>query len=179
VTFLASAPVGLWDGFLHPVLGLDHLFAMVCVGVVSALLGKTAVWSVPASFVLAMAVGGLAGLNGAVVPHGERLIAASLIALGLIIAMSALLPRQGLASFWTATAFVAIFGAAHGNAHGLEIPATASPAAFTAGFLFGTAGLHLTGVFLGLWANRQRWTAAALKLGGLFTAALGVGLLTR
>ena len=179
VDFLTSAPAGLWDGLLHPVLGLDHLFAMVCVGVVSALLGKAAVWTVPTLFVLAMAVGGVAGLNGVVVPHGERLIAASLIGLGLIIAMSALLPRQGLVPFWSAMAFVAVFGAAHGNAHGLEIPVTAGPAAFTVGFLFGTACLHLTGVFLGLCSNRQRWTAAALKLGGMFTAALGLGLLTR
>lgn len=164
---------------MHPVLGVDHLFAMVCVGVVSALLGRGAVWTVPFAFVAAMAVGGVVGLNGAVVPQGERLIAASLIALGLVIGMSGLVPRTGRASLLVAMAFVMVFGAAHGNAHGLEIPATASPAAFTVGFLLGTAGLHLVGVFMGLWTSRQRWTATLLRLGGMFTAALGLGLLTR
>ncbi|WP_448174377.1 HupE/UreJ family protein [Rhizobacter fulvus] len=175
---LASAAGGLWDGLLHPILGFDHLLAMVCVGVVSALLVRTAVWAMPASFVLAMALGGMAGLQGAVLPQGEKLIAASLLALGLVVSVGPLLPRHRRLMFWTATAFAAVFGAAHGNAHGLEIPGTADPAAFTAGFLLGTTALHLIGVGMGLWADREQ-RLMALRLGGLFTAALGLGLLTK
>ena len=171
---------GLWDGLMHPVLGVDHLLAMISVGVVSAVLGKRVIWTLPAAFVIAMAIGGVAGMSAVILPKTEACIAVSLVALGLIVATRATISgasRQlpvGLAMV-----FVIVFGTAHGNAHGQEIPSAASPISFTVGFLVATTGLHLTGVFAGKSAIKQRWSTGAMRLAGMFTAALGVGLLTR
>jgi urease accessory protein len=153
---------------------------MVCVGVVSATLGKRAIWTVPSAFVAAMAVGGILGLNAYTIRHTELAIAASLVALGLVIAAAKTISIPGVTlPTWLAMAFVVAFGAAHGNAHGTEIPATANPISFTAGFLLGTTGLHLAGVFTGMSATKHRWSEISMRLAGMFTAAIGAGLLTR
>jgi urease accessory protein len=171
---------GLWDGFTHPLLGVDHLLAMISVGVASALLGPRAIWALPISFVASMALAGIAGLNGLVLPRSELWIAVSLVALGLTISTGGAMGLRGRRIPTSlAGLFVMIFGAAHGNAHGLEIPSTASPAAFTVGFLVGTTGLHLAGVAAGLSALRNRVSAFVLRMAGVFTAAMGVGLLAR
>lgn len=176
---LRLAP-GLWDGLVHPVLGIDHLFAMVCVGVVSTLIGGRAIWKVPATFVFAMAIGGIAGLNDWALHRSEVLIAGSLIALGLAMATNCKNPfTSGPIPGWVVGSFVVIFGTAHGNAHGLEIPSAASPVAFTAGFLLGTAGLHLAGVSAGLASAKLAWAEHSMRMAGFFTAALGIGLLAR
>ena len=159
---------------------MDHLFAMASVGVVSAILGSRTIWSIPALFVAAMCVGGILGLNGIVLPRAELWIAVSLVALGLMIASGgAVSPAGRKLPFWVAAVFVMTFGAAHGNAHGLEIPATAGPVAFTVGFLIGTTALHLIGVSVGVAAIRHYWEAVAMRMAGVFTAALGLGLLAR
>ena len=171
---------GLWDGLVHPVLGIDHLVAMCSVGVVSAVLGPRAIWSIPAAFVVSMAVGGVVGLNSFVLPRTELWIAISLIALGLMIATGGAISVAGRRlPFWLAVVFVATFGAAHGNAHGVEIPATASPVAFTIGFLTGTTALHVVGVIAGLSSLRHRMAMVVMRMAGVFAAALGIGLLTR
>jgi len=176
---LVSVP-GLWDGFTHPLLGADHLLALVSVGIVSALLGPQAIWTLPASFVASMALAGIVGLNGIALPRSELWIAISLVALGLTISTCGAMGLTGRRiPTWLAGIFVVTFGAAHGNAHGLEMPATASPAAFTVGFLAGTAGLHFAGVAAGLSSLRHRASAFVLRMAGAFTAATGVGLLTR
>jgi len=153
---------------------------MVCVGVVSAILGKRSIWTVPASFVASMALGGVLGLNALFMPRAEAVIAISLVALGLAIATGGSASEFGRAvPPWLVILFVVFFGAAHGNAHGAEIPATASPIAFTVGFLCGTSGLHLVGVLVGASALRHHWANTAMRFSGIFTAALGVGFLTR
>lgn len=153
---------------------------MICVGIVSAILGRRAVWTVPTAFVVAMAIGGIFGLHDMIIRRAEIVIATSLIALGLTIASGGRVSKAGRPMpIWLAILFVMGFGAAHGNAHGVEIPATANPIAFTIGFLVGTAGLHLVGVFGGLSAVRHPWSMIAIRLSGMFTAAMGVGLLAR
>ena len=153
---------------------------MASVGVVSALLGARAIWIIPCAFVTAMAIGGIFGLNGIMMSHAEIWIAASLVMLGITIALNEHIPKLGKVIPLRIVAFFVIaFGAAHGNAHGVEIPNSAEPATFVIGFLIGTSVLHLTGVAVGILSINKQWFAVILRLGGLFTAALGVGLLTR
>lgn len=177
---MGSDYAGLLDGLTHPVLGIDHLVAMVCVGVVSAVIGKKAMWVIPSAFVAAMAVGGTLSLNGLAVPRAELLIAASLVVLGAMIALWGTPVTASRSSpLWIALASVVLFGAAHGSAHGAEIPSTADPTHFTLGFVLGTAALHLVGVLAGTIAVRLHWALVVLRLAGTFTAALGMGLLAR
>ncbi|HEU0221379.1 MAG TPA: HupE/UreJ family protein, partial [Paracoccaceae bacterium] len=131
---------GFASGFSHPILGFDHLLAMVAVGLLSVQLGGRAVWTVPAAFVAFLGLGGAIGLTGAPLPQVEGVIALSVLALGLAIALSLSLPI-GIAM--AAVGFFAIF---HGHAHGAEIPALAEPWSFVAGFMLASALLHLTGV---------------------------------
>ena len=169
-----------WRGFTHPVLGVDHLTAMVAVGVVSARLGGWALLGIPSVFVVAMAVGGAFGLSGWVLPNAEVWIAASLVVLGAVVFVDPT-RRAALPVFAVviSVAFVAVFGGAHGNAHGLEIPTTAQPLSFAVGFLLGTALLHLVGLAMGKLPGRWPWIAAPVRIAGAFSVALGVGMLMR
>lgn len=161
---------GILSGFLHPLLGLDHLLAMIAVGLVSVQFGKRAVWLVPALFVIAMAVGGILGILGIQMPLIEYGITGSVVILGI-----ALLTQSGM--FYTPImVLVALFGMFHGNAHGMELPATtnttALTAAYVAGFLIATIGLHLIGVFLGMIAEkRQNGKTLMRVVGGVLTVA--------
>ena len=140
----ASLPYGSFMGGLtHPVLGLDHFLAMVSVGVVSAQIGGRAIWTVPATFVGVMAVGGVLGLLDVGLTAIEVGIALSVFGLGLAIALDKRLP---ISIAMTAVGFFAIF---HGYAHGAEMPTVAKPATYAAGFLTGTAALHIAGVIIG------------------------------
>ena len=161
---------GFVAGFLHPVGGLDHVLAMVAVGLFAAHLRRRALWAVPAAFVALMAVGAALGMNGVGVPHVETGIALSVIVLGAVLALGLTLPvgvAMGLVGFF------AIF---HGHAHGAELPAGASGAAYAAGFLLATAALHGAGVGVGIIAGRLA-SMRAVQLGGAAMAAAGVGLL--
>lgn len=152
-------------GLLHPVLGLDHFLAMVAVGIVSVLVGGRAIWTVPATFVAIMAVGGFAGANdiGITVEFVELAIAVSVIALGAVIALDWRLKIR------VAMGVVAFFGFFHGYAHGLEIPEIARPAVYAGGFLLGTALIHLLGVLIGDQARRYRKGGVVLRfVGGIF-----------
>src|SRR6186713_604314 len=115
---------GFAAGFLHPLSGLDHLLAMVAVGIWGAFLGRPLVWVLPVAFPLVMVVGGVLGIAGVPLPHVEVGIAASVIVLGLAIATAWRAP-VGLA-----VAIVAIFAIFHGHAHGTELPSAASPEAY-------------------------------------------------
>ena len=148
-------------GLLHPLLGPDHLLAMVAVGLFAAMTGGRAVWALPASFVGGMVAGGLLGFGGAALPVVEPAILASVILLGLAIAF-ALRPPLALAC-----GAVALFGTAHGYAHGLEGPALGG-AAYAAGFVLATATLHGLGLALG----RPRIVRAL----GALTAVAGLAL---
>lgn len=163
---------GVVHGFMHPVTGLDHVLAMVAVGILAALLGGRAIWLVPASFVALAAAGGLLGVQGVPVPFVEFGISASVVLLGLAIALQARLPLG-----WT-VGLVGLFGLYHGYAHGAEMPADASGFAYGAGFLAATAMLHIAGIGLGLGiAHMARRSATRFaQAGGTAIALAGIVL---
>ncbi len=140
----SSLPLGSFIGGLtHPVLGPDHFLAMVSVGILSAQIGGRAIWTVPATFVVVMGLGGLLGLLGVPLSAVEAGIAFSVLVLGIAIAADRRLP---LMLAMLAVGFFAIF---HGYAHGAEMPRVAEPMRYAAGFLCGTAALHVLGVIIG------------------------------
>lgn len=133
---------GFMPGFLHPITGLDHVLAMVTVGLLAAQLGGLARWLVPLSFVFPMALGGVLGVTGIAVPFVEFGIGLSVLVLGSVIALQ-LRPTVPVAM--TLTAFFAIF---HGHAHGTEMPETAAAFSYGIGFAVASASLLATGIGL-------------------------------
>jgi urease accessory protein len=164
---LGAAGAGLGEGFTHPLLGLDHLLAMVGVGVWAAQLGASSRWMVPAAFVAVMALGGLAGASGLHLPMVELGIAGSVLVVGALIAFGA---RLGTVP---AMALVAAFALLHGHAHGAEMPPVANAALYGLGFVAATALLHAAGFAAAELARRP----ILLRLGGGAIAAAGVLLL--
>src|SRR5262249_38163849 len=134
-------------GFMHPISGLDHVLAMVAVGIFATQLGGRALWLLPTSFLLAMIVGGALGVAGIHLPLVETMIPVSVGALGAIVCLKVALPVAG------AMALVAIAAIFHGLAHGAEMPETTSGLLYGAGFVAATALLHLVGIALGLALN--------------------------
>lgn len=162
---------GLMSGFMHPIAGLDHVTAMVAVGILGAFLGRPAIWVLPVVFPLVMAFGGILGIVGVPIPHIETGIAVSSIVLGLIIALALKMP------LWVAAILVAAFSIFHGHAHGTELPNAANPLAYSIGFVVSTGLLHLAGIAIG---ELIRWPAGvviARAVGGVIALA-GVGFLT-
>lgn len=174
---LAHTGVGATHGFvhglMHPVGGLDHVLAMVAVGVLAATLGGPALWLIPASFVVMAAVGGLIGAGHLALPYVEIGIAVSVIVLGVVVALRAKLPTA------LAMAMVGLFGLYHGFAHGAEMPVDASGLAYGLGFLGATIALHAAGIGLGLGINSlgSRPAARLAQVGGTAMAVAGVALL--
>jgi urease accessory protein len=165
----SATVVGFISGFLHPIGGLDHVLAMVAVGMLAALIGGRALWLVPASFLGAMVMGSALGFS---LPFVELGIVASVVVLGAIVALAPRVPVT------VAMALAAAFGMFHGHAHGAEMPAAVSPVLYGLGFVAATATLHLIGVGVGLASERLAHGAgrAALRLGGGAVAALGLVL---
>jgi len=159
---------GFLSGLVHPVLGYDHLLAMLSVGILSAQIGGRAIWTVPATFVSVMALGGALGLIDIGLTSTELGIAASLVLLGLIIAAERRLP------ILLAMAGVGFFAVFHGYAHGTEMPTTAEPALYAAGFLTGTALIHIAGLVIGDIAKHYEQGKVALRVGGGLIAMVGV-----
>lgn len=162
---------GFISGLLHPVLGPDHVTAMVAVGILGAFLGRPAIWILPVVFPLVMAVGGVLGLLGVNIPFIEPGIALSSIVLGLMILFALKMP------LWVAALVVAAFAIFHGHAHGTELPDAANALSYSAGFVIATGLLHLAGILIG---ELLRWPAGkmvARGVGGLIALA-GVGFLT-
>lgn len=160
-----------WDfsaGFAHPLTGIDHILAMVAVGLWAAQLGGHARWLVPSAFVSVMILGAALGHTGAVVPGVEQGIAASVLVLGLLIAANARLPVAA------GMGLVGLFALFHGFAHGAEMPASVSGLSYGVGFVFATALLHAAGVGLGLLAGHT--SARVAKCAGWAIAAAGVVL---
>ena len=157
---------GIVDGFLHPLTGFDHFLAMVSVGIWGAELGMPAIWVLPITFPLIMALGGAVGVIGIPLPAGELLIALSVVVLGTLVAMAARPP------IWVALAIVSVFAVAHGHAHGAELPRAADALAFTVGFVLATGLLHLVGIAIGL---LSRWSMGviAIRSSGCAVAAAG------
>lgn len=131
------------SGFLHPITGLDHVVAMVAVGIWGAVLGNPAQWILPLAFPIMMTVGGAIGIAGFEVPHVETVIALSGVVLGVLVLFYVRAPLV------IAAMVVAVFALFHGYAHGKELPAAASPVGYSVGFVTGTGLLHLVGIGLG------------------------------
>jgi urease accessory protein len=161
---------GLLTGMLHPLLGLDHLLAMLAVGLWAAQQQGTARWVLPLAFVAAMLGGGLLGFAGLQLPLLETGIAGSVLALGLLVALAV---RPALP---VATGLTALFALAHGVAHGLELPALPSPWGYPAGFVGCTAALHVVGYAVVRWLPRT--TLPLIRLAGGASAGAGLWLLT-
>ena len=152
---VGASAVGFGAGFLHPLTGLDHLLAMVSVGIWGAFLGAPAIWLLPIAFPLIMAVGGALGVIGVPLPASELLIALSVVVLGVLIASARRLPVA------VALSVVAIFAVAHGHAHGAELPGAVDALAFTVGFVLATGLLHLAGIGIGVLA---RWPMGIMAI---------------
>lgn len=182
ITMLAATPAaahvgageahGFMHGLAHPIGGLDHVLAMVAVGLLAASLGGRAIWMVPAAFLAMMAVGGLLGMAHVALPYVELGIAASVVVLGLAVALSLPMPTAA------AMALVGFFAIFHGFAHGAEMPADASAAGYAAGFILATALLHAIGIALGFAVGRiGRIGANVSQVGGAAVSLAGVALI--
>jgi urease accessory protein len=144
----AHAGGGFVAGFLHPISGLDHVVAMVAVGLWGAVLGPPALWVLPVAFPLVMAFGGLLALLGVPIPAVEVGIAVSGLAMGLMV-LSELRPP-----LWLAALIVSAFAVFHGHAHGAELPAGSNALLYSLAFVIATGLLHLLGILLG---ETRRW----------------------
>lgn len=157
---------GLLSGILHPLSGLDHVVAMVAVGLWGGILGKPALWQLPVAFPVIMAVAGAFGAAGVPLPGVEVGIALSGIVLGAMVLFAVQMP------VWAAMCLVGVFAIFHGHAHGAELPASANPMAYALGFVLATGTLHLFGIAigaLGQWPVGRvlvRTTGAAIAVAG-------------
>lgn len=162
----------IMTGLMHPLGGVDHIAAMLAVGVWSAVAGGAArLWAWPLAFVVAMLFGALIGAAGVTVPFIEPMIAASVVAAGLLVVMAVQAPAT------VGMVVVAAFAAMHGIAHGVEAPA-GPIAPYVAGFALATAGLHALGISFALLAERLAGLLSVRVVGAL-VAATGVALLIR
>jgi urease accessory protein len=157
---------GLASGLLHPLTGLDHLIAMVAVGIWGAQLGGAAIWVLPITFPMVMAVGGVLGVLKIPLPVPELVIALSALVLGGAVAFRLRVP------FAAAAAIVAVFAIFHGHAHGAELPGSANPLAYGLGFVVATGLLHVCGITIG---TLTKWPAGERLIQGVgaVIAALG------
>ena len=162
----AGVPGGLISGFLHPLSGLDHLVAMVAVGLWGAQLGRPGIWVLPVCFPAVMALGGVIGVLGVPLPATELVIALSALVLGFAVALALRVP------FWAAALIVAVFAVFHGYAHGKELPGAANALAYGAGFVAATGMLHAAGIVTGV---LTRWPTGAQAVRVLGAAIAGLG----
>jgi urease accessory protein len=158
---------GFGPGFAHPFTGIDHLLAMVSVGLWGAFLGPPLLQALPVVFPGMMVGGAVLAMLGVPLPPVEAGIAVSVLLLGTCIAL------RFEAPVWLATAIVACFGIFHGYAHGKELPSAADPVGYSAGFVLATGLLHVTGIGLGFASDRPGGGALIRGAGGLI-AAMGV-----
>ena len=161
----AGATGGFLAGLGHPILGADHLLAMLAVGLWAAHLGGRACWLVPAAFVAVMAIGGGLALATVGLPAVELMILASVVVLGGLVAARL---RMSTALGMLVVAGFALF---HGHAHGTEIPAGASGLLYAGGFALATASLHGVGLAIGRVAGRLRDGLAMRAAGGAIATA--------
>jgi urease accessory protein len=153
-------------GLAHPASGLDHVLAMIAVGLWGAQLGAPALWLLPVTFPMVMALGGMVGLLGVPLPGVELGIATSALLLGLAV-MSELRPPLAVA-----IALVGLFGVFHGHAHGTELPRGQSALLYSMGFVVATGCLHGVGIAVGL-VHRRPWGRALLRGAGAAVALAG------
>jgi urease accessory protein len=175
--FLCSLPItafahsrggegaGFLSGLYHTVSGMDHVVAMVAVGLWGGQLGAPAIWLLPVTFPMVMAFGGMLGLMGLRLRGVEVGIALSALALGFMVL------REAKPPLWVAAVLVGFFAIFHGHAHGTELPRGADAILYSIGFVIATGCLHATGIGIGL---VHRWPAGRIALraaGGLILAA--------
>lgn len=158
---------GVGSGLAHPFQGLDHLLAMVAIGLWAAQLGGRARWMVPVSFVGTLALGAIAGLAGLHLPGAEMGVAASVVMLGLLLLAAVRLP------VFASAAVAGIFALCHGYVHALEIPAGATSFGFIGGMIAATALLHGLGLGAALIAQSTA-RPVSLRLAGAAVVVLGV-----
>jgi urease accessory protein len=170
----ASAHVGVGStssfaaGFGHPLFGLDHITVMIAVGLWAALKGDKALWAWPAAFVGVMLVGGSLGILHIAVPFVEPGILASVVALGLLVALAVDLPVSA------GVTIIAVFALFHGHAHGSEVPDNASGLEYMAGFALATASLHGAGIAAALGFGAK--FRGMVRMAGAACVAIGAGL---
>ena len=157
---------GFVSGFAHPLGGLDHIVAMVAVGLWGAYLGAPAMWLLPVVFPVVMAFGGALGVMGMPLPGVEKGIALSGVMLGLAVAFAAK-PK-----LWIAAVLVGFFAIFHGHAHGTELPEAANAITYAVGFVIATGLLHLSGIAFGL-LTRWPWGRIAVRAAGAAIAVIG------
>lgn len=162
--------LGFAHGFGHPMSGIDHILAMVAVGIFAANLGGRALWAVPLTFMTLMAAGGALGIAGVTLPFVEIGIALSIVVLGLLVAVRYEWPVAA------AMSLVGLFAIFHGHAHGAEMPVDASGAAYALGFVLATGLLHLAGIAVGLGISQvgARYSQRITQAGGVAVAVAGV-----
>lgn len=171
---LADAHIGITSGFIHPIFGLDHLLAMLAVGIVSMQLDNQHVFRIPSVFVVMMVVGAILGLNEYSVPYVEIGISLSVVLLGLAIVF-----LHSHNYVWIVMAFVGYFGFLHGYAHGAEIPESHSPVYYGGGFVVSTVLIHVLGVAIAYWLMNFKSPYSPLKSIGVVISLLGVFLLSK
>ena len=158
---------GFSSGFLHPITGLDHMVAMLAVGLWGSILGGQALWILPVTFPIVMAIGGAMGIAGFPLPEVETAIALSGVVLGAMVAIRAQPPH------WLAYGLVGLFAVFHGHAHGTELPAASGPLAYGLGFILATGLMHIAGILIGLLHEKPglKWVVTAA---GVFIAFTGL-----
>jgi urease accessory protein len=157
---------GFVSGLQHPITGLDHVVAMVAVGLWGAQLAAPAIWVLPIAFPLIMALGGVLGVIGVPVPNVEIGIALSGVVLGLMVAFAVRPP------LWMAMLIVAAFAIFHGHSHGTALPVFGVPILYASGFVIATGLLHLCGILIGA-TNRWQGGEALIRGGGVLIALTG------
>ena len=164
---------GFLHGFGHPISGLDHILAMVMVGVFAWQLGGRALWLVPMTFLVIMSIGGALGIAGIGVPFVEIGIALSVVVLGAIVAFNVKAPIAA------AMGLVGLFAIFHGHAHGAEIPEDAAGFVYATGFMIATALLHLAGITAGFLIGRagEHYGSLLVRMAGGFASVAGLSLL--
>ena len=162
---------GFIAGFTHPILGWDHVAAMVAVGLWGAFLGSPAIWVLPVVFPIVMALGAVSGIVGLPLSGIETGIALSAVVIGLMVVFAARPP------IWVAAIIVGAFAIFHGYAHGTELPATANAFAYAVGFVISTGILHMIGIGFGLLVKWPAGKLAVRGAGGLISLA-GIAFLT-
>lgn len=161
------------SGFAHPFAGLDHILAMIAVGLWGTQIGGRALWALPLAFVGALVVGALIGLAGTGIPVMEIGIAGSVAVLGLAILLAPKLPT------WMGFGVTALFGLIHGHAHGAEMPLAGSAESYVLGFVVATLALHGVGIALGVLGRKPALRLAPRALGAavaLIGAAMMAGI---
>ncbi len=162
---------GFSSGALHPLSGIDHLLAMLAVGIIATRHGGKAIWFIPATFITSMIIGGIIGILGLEISFVEIGIALSVVFLGIAIFIQKKIPLN------VTMAFVAVSAFLHGHAHGSEMPLIANPVLYASGFVLVTTLLHFSGVMVGHYATKTAFTTKLLRYVGAGMGIAGIFLL--